>query len=239
MNRVFFDRSRRKVKAMASSVVLEQGIEIPFLHSLQEFRAWARSDDFPQRVRVDYISGCIEVDMSPENLHFHGKVKTEIVRVLAQLVKETQSGEVYTDRTRLSSPDADLSAEPDVVFLSNEALQSGRARLVPSVSGEEDDYIEIEGAADLVVEIVSNRSVVKDRRDLPPVYWQAGITEFWLVDARGAELSFCIQRHGDGGYEAAVVDADGFQHSAVFDRQFRLTRQRNRHGRWDYDLDWR
>jgi hypothetical protein len=81
--------------------------------------------------------------------------------------------------------------------------------------------------------------VVKDTRDLPPVYWQAGITEFWLADARGDPLSFCIQRHGDGRYGAAAIDAEDFQQSAVFDRRFRLTRQRNQHGRWDYDLEWR
>jgi Uma2 family endonuclease len=224
---------------MASSMILEQDVEIPFARSLEEFRAWARSDAFPDRGRIDHVAGHIEVDMSPENLHFHGKVKTEINRVLAQLVKDADAGELYTDRARVSCPRADLSAEPDVLFLSNDALDSGRARLVPVLSGEEDNFIEIEGAADLVVEIVSTSSGANDTQRLPRAYWRAGIREFWLVDARGDEVVFSIQRHGAKGYEATQPDADGFQHSAVFDKRFRLTRRRNRHGRWDYDLEVR
>jgi hypothetical protein len=53
---------------MASSVIFEERVEIPYFHSLAEFRAWALSDDFPERGRIDYIDGRIEVDMSPENL---------------------------------------------------------------------------------------------------------------------------------------------------------------------------
>ena len=57
---------------MASSVIFEERVEIPYFHSLAEFRAWALSDDFPERGRIDYIGGRIEVDLSPENLFFHG-----------------------------------------------------------------------------------------------------------------------------------------------------------------------
>jgi len=224
---------------MASSVILEHGVEIPFARSLEEFRAWARSDAFPQRGRIDYVGGHIEVDISPENLHFHGKVKTEINRVLAQLVKDREAGELYSDRTRISCPSSELSAEPDVLFVSNETLDSGRARLVPSASGKDDDFVEIEGAADLVVEIVSDSSVTKDTQRLPQAYWQAGIREYWLVDVRAGRWLFSIMRHGDDAYRAADVEADGYQHSVVFDKRFRLARRRNRHGRWDYDLEVR
>ncbi len=64
---------------MASSVVFEDRIEIPYFRSLAEFRQWASSDDFPEQGRIDYIRGRIEVDMSPENVFFHGSVKTEVV----------------------------------------------------------------------------------------------------------------------------------------------------------------
>ena len=87
---------------------------------------------FPQRGRIDYIGGRIEVDMSPENLFFHGSIKTEVVRVLANIVRSAGGGYLFSDRTRVSSPDADLSAEPDVVYLSAETIDSGRVRLVPA-----------------------------------------------------------------------------------------------------------
>ena len=130
---------------MASSVIFEERIEIPYFPSLAEFRAWALSDDFPERGRIDYIGGRIEVDMSPENLFFHGSIKTEVVRVLANIVQSAGGGYLFSDRTRVSSPDADLSAEPDVVYLSADSIDSGRVRLVPSASGEADSYVELEG----------------------------------------------------------------------------------------------
>ena len=51
--------------------------------------------------------------------------------------------------------------------------------------------MELEGP-DLVVEIVSDSSVTKDTQRLPLSYWQAGVTEYWLVDVGGERLSFQI-----------------------------------------------
>ena len=110
---------------MASSVIFEERVEIPYFPSLAEFRAWALSDDFPERGRIDYIGGRIEVDMSPENLFFHGSIKTEVVRVLANIVQSAGGGYLFSDRTRVSSPNADLSAEPDVVYVSADSIDSG------------------------------------------------------------------------------------------------------------------
>jgi Uma2 family endonuclease len=221
---------------MATSVIFEEQVEIPFVGSLADFRAWALSDDFPERGRIDYIGGRIEVDMSPEDIFCHGTLKTELVIVLGQLVKGSRLGYLLTDRTRVSCPLADLSVEPDVVFVSEESLESGRVRLVPKTSGEEDRYVEVEGAADLIVEIVSDSSVAKDTRRLPTAYAQAGVREFWLADARGKRLTFEIHRWSPAGYQAAPRDADGFQHSAVFRTAFQLVRYRNPHGRWTFDL---
>src|SRR5580704_12726941 len=113
---------------MASSVIFEEQLEIPYFRSLAEFRAWALSDEFPERGRIDYIAGRIEVDMSPENVFFHGSVKTEVVRVLGNIVQSAGNGYLFSDCTRVSSPDADLSAEPDIVYLSDDGLDSGRVR---------------------------------------------------------------------------------------------------------------
>jgi len=221
---------------MASSVIFEERVEIPYFRSLAEFRAWALSDDFPERGRIDYIGGRIEVDMSPENLFFHGSIKTEVVGELRDIVRSAGSGYLFSDCTRVSSPDADLSAEPDVVYLSAESIDSGRVRLVPSAGGEPDSYVELEGAPDLVVEIVSDSSVAKDTKRLPISYWRAGIAEYWLIDVRRERLVFRIHARGADGYEAAPADAEGFQRSVVFDHRFRLERRRDARGRWVFDL---
>ncbi len=224
---------------MASSVIFEERVEIPYFHSLAEFRAWALSDDFPERGRIDYIGGRIEVDMSPENVFFHGSVKTEVVRVLGNIVQSAVDGYLFSDQMRVSCPAAELSAEPDIVYLSDDALDSGRVRLVPSAGGEPDSYVELEGAPDLVVEIVSDSSVAKDTRRLPTAYWRAGIAEYWLVDVRGERMFFRIHARGTDGYEPVSTDAENFQRSAVFDRRFRLDRRRNARDRWVFHLQSR
>jgi Uma2 family endonuclease len=224
---------------MASSVIFEERVEIPYFRSLAEFRAWTLSDGFPERGRIDYIGERIEVDMSPENVFFHGSVKTELVGALRNVVRSAGEGYLFSDQMRVSCPAAELSAEPDVVYLSDDALDSGRVRLVPSAGGEPDSYVELEGAPDLVVEIVSDSSVAKDTKRLPVSYWRAGIAEYWLIDVRGERLLFGIHARGTDGYEPGPVDEEGFQRSEVFDLRFRLDRRRNARGRWVFDLQSR
>ena len=212
-------------------------MEIPLnIGSLQDFRQWALSDEFPESGRIDFIGGRIEVDMSPEDLFVHGTLKTEIVFGLGGLLKQRDLGHLFTDATRISSPDADLSAEPDVVFLSEQAIDAGRVRLVPKASGKEHRYVEIEGGPDMVVEIVSDSSLKKDTERLPAAYFEAGVNEYWLVDARGEELVFQIHCRGSSAFEPATADQEGFQPSKVFDVAFRLDRRRDAKGRPAYDL---
>ncbi len=222
---------------LAVTFVHDTPVEVPLgLASLADFRRWAVSDEFPDQARIDYLAGRIIIDMSPEDLHTHGIVKTELVMVIGSRIKQGRLGEIYTDRTRVSCPEADLSAEPDVVFVSEESLESGRVRLVPKAGGQPDRYVEMEGPPDLIVEIVSDSSRAKDVEDLPPLYFRAGVGEFWRVDARGKEIAFQVFRPGPTAWEPAETDADGYQLSGVLGRWYRLDRDRNAAGRLVYDL---
>ena len=119
----------------------EEDVPIPrrATRDLAGFRAWAVSSRFPEHGRIDFLAGDLEVDMSPEDLHTHGTVKSRIAALLDRLVVEVGLGEVYIDRARISSPWADLSVEPDVVVVFWETLDSGRLRYIPAASGEPDD----------------------------------------------------------------------------------------------------
>jgi Uma2 family endonuclease len=218
-------------------VIFEERVEIPLtLSSLADFRRWTHSEGFPEGGRIDYLSGKIEVDMSPEDLFCHGALKTEIIGTLYRLVKQRDLGHLFTDSTRVCCPAAELSVEPDVVFVSHEALQADRVMLVPAATQKPGRYVELEGPPDLVVEIVSDSSVGKDTRRLPEAYFKAGVGEFWLADARHDPVVFRIHHPGDGGYRPATPDADGFQRSAVFGCSFRLDSRRTPHGYWAFDL---
>jgi len=205
--------------------------------SLAAFREWALSDQFPESGRIDFLEGHIEVsDMAGEELDAHGTLKGELYAAILARVKYLKLGYVYTDSTRVSCPAALVSAEPDVVVVSYEAIESGHVRRVPKASGEPGRFVEIEGPPELIVEVVSDSTVRKDTLRLPRAYFDAGVTEYWLADGRKKDLTFVIHKRGGSGFEAVEIDRDGFQASTVLAQSFRLDRNRDRLGSWQYEL---
>jgi Uma2 family endonuclease len=202
--------------------------------TLEGFRAWARSPGFPEQGRISFLDGEIFIDMSNESPETHVAVKTEATRVLASLTRELGDGKFYGDGVLLSNEKAGLSNNPDGVFFTGKSLQAERVRLVPR-EGEEGTYRELEGTPDWVMEVVSDSSVEKDTERLRRAYHKAGVPEYWLIDARGEQISFQILYWRKTGYAAAPV-RDGWQRSRVFGRAFRLERQRDALGLWEYTL---
>jgi Uma2 family endonuclease len=203
--------------------------------TLEGFRLWATSDDFPEHLRAAYLDNEIFLDMSNEELETHNKAKTEIARVLAGLVKESELGEFYSDGVLISHEEAEVSNNPDASFFTWESFREGRVRLVPR-ENEEGQYMEIEGTPDWVLEVVSFSSVQKDTVQLRRAYHRAGIPEYWLVDARGADIDFQILQRRKTGYAATPVK-EGWPRSRIFGRSFRLTRKRDPLDFWQYALE--
>lgn len=202
--------------------------------TLEGFRAWTRSADYPTFGQISFINQELFIDMSPERLDSHNKVKTEITRVLANLVVEGDSGNFYSDRTLLVNEQASLSTEPDALFASWDSFQAGHIRQVPS-EAEAGDFTEVEGTPDWVLEIVSPDSVQKDTKVLRTSYHLADIPEYWLIDARGDAVAFEVLLHRAGGYVPAARRR-GWQKSGVFKRAFRVERLTDRLGQGQYRL---
>lgn len=221
-----------------ATVILEDNAElqIPTITCLEDFRRWALSDDFPETGRIDYVMGKVEVNMSPEDLFTHGTLKSEVAGEVKERVRSINLGYSFVGETRISSVPGDVSAEPDVVVVTFDALDEQRVTLVPNATGEQGRYVEIEGAADLVVEIVSDSSVSKDTKRLPVAYFAAGVREFWLIDARREELRFQILRRAKDEFVPTTADDQGYQHSEVLDVWYDLDRQQNQRGHWFYRL---
>ena len=93
--------------------------------------------------------------------------------------------------------------EPDILFVAT----AHRNRLVGSA---------IEGPADLVIEIISDDSTVRDREEKFHEYQEGGVPEYWIYDPRPGKERADFHRRGlDGRFEPIVADSQGRMHSSV------------------------
>ena len=111
-------------------------------------------------------------------------------------------------------------------------------RIETLIEGAEEGYVEIEGSPDMVLEIVSDSSVKKDKKRLPKLYWEAGINEYWLVDVRGNRQIFDIYRHSAKGF-VQIRKKDDWVKSTVFGKSFMLSLEADEFGQPEYTLEMR
>ena len=129
----------------------------------------------------------------------HVRKSDFLSQVLRLYAEEKDLGEVFGDglAQRISPSKARV---PDVSFFRKENL----GKIGPKNA---------EGAADLIVEIVSPDSRVRDRRDKFFEYATASVEEYWIVDLERREAEF--YRLKDGVYERIAPDGEGRLHSTT------------------------
>jgi Uma2 family endonuclease len=209
-------------------------VKIPaWVRDLASFRRWAHTTEFPEKIRVCFLQGEVWVDMSQEQIFTHNQVKNEYSFVLTGLTKVSRLGRFFPDGILLTNEDANLSCSPDGTYVLQESFDSNRIRLV---EGKKGGYVELEGTADMVLEIVSDSSEKKDLLTQRELYWKAGIAEYWLVDVRGESDVFEIYRHAAKGY-VATRKQEGWIKSSVFSKAFRLLRRQDERGNPEYSLE--
>ena len=205
------------------------------LTTLDAFRAWVHSDDVSEDTRAYFLDGEIWIDMSKEQLFSHNQVKSELNSVLRGLARSRKLGRYLADGMLITNAVAELAAQPDGAFYSYESHRTGA---VTQKGGATGGIVELEGALDLVIEVVSDSSVEKDTRTLPRLYFRAGVSEYWLIDARREPLTFQIFQRGAVKFRSNRP-RDGWVSSSVFGLEFRLSRQTDAVGHPDYVLDYR
>ena len=206
------------------------GLNVPgaALAGFEAFRAWKLSDHCPEWGKFEWIGGRPRLEVMPESWISHGVPKLDIARILGNLVADQDLGLCFTDSTVVTSPEGAarrVNCEPDFVFLSHEAILSGRVTLTPKV-GRAGDFTEIVGPPDVIVELRSDSSTRKDTADL----FALGVTEYWLADARTDPPGLTIHVRGAEGFEPVAIDADGFAASGAFGRRYRLETHAGRSG---------
>jgi Uma2 family endonuclease len=211
-------------------------VEIPsWVTDLDSFCRWLGQPNFPEKIPVWWLRGKVWVNMSREQLFSHNRVRTAITASLWELAEKNELGVLWGDGAFLVSTLGNIAGNPDALFASHESLTTGEVSLT---EGTDDGFLEIHGTPEMVLEVISRSSVKKDTKVLFEGYWEAGIAEYWLVDARKPPLRFDIWRHTDEGYVAARK-RDGWAKSSVFGKSFRLIASTDRSGLPTYRLESR
>lgn len=182
-------------KAVDTASTTEQILRM----SYAEFRAWSEED-----VHAEWVDGEVVVFMPPKTIH------QQIVGFLYNLLSLYASffdlGVVlmapFEMRARADGP----AREPDLLFIARERLE----RLTDE---------RLNGPADLIVEVVSDSSVARDRVDKFYEYQEIGVREYWIIDPRpGRERVDCYSLTAEGRFQATLPDADGRYHAATLPR---------------------
>ena len=135
----------------------------------------------PGDERCELLDGDLVMVAAP-NLK-HQKVQFRLGQKLGQFILEHHLGEFFFAPCDVVLSDTDV-VQPDLLFVSRE-----REHLL---SGGDN----VQGAPDLVVEILSPATADRDRGYKRELYGRCGVTEYWLVDPTAETVSIHRQRAG-------------------------------------------
>jgi Uma2 family endonuclease len=194
-----------------------------WVSDLESFRRWTHSEEYPAQSKALYYDGEVFLDEPPEK-QLHGEIKAAIAAAIRFWSDQHLPGMTYLDKMRFTHALADLSSEPDVMFVSDESIEAGTVTLQDG-----DEALEVEGSPDVVVEIISPSSFQKDSITLKRKYAEAGVREYWLADSRTIPSLTVYKRQGKR-FVPVAADAQGWLRSSVLGAKCRLLSKTGRGG---------
>jgi Uma2 family endonuclease len=162
----------------------------------EEFLAWADED-----IHAEWVNGEVIIHMTAKERH------QEIVRFLLELFglfnQFFRAGRFFMAPYQMKLGPEGPGREPDILFV---------ARAHESRVTERG----VAGPADLVIEVVSDDSVTRDRVEKFEEYEEYGVQEYWIIDPRPkrprAEFYQLDER---GQYQPVPVGPDGVYRSKI------------------------
>jgi len=161
---IYFTCARQEQTMAQPTIETPRTQEQRFAMTYEEFVAWADEDTHAEWVDGEMI---VFVSLTDKHQALIGFLFT----LLLVFVDRFGLGQVRVTPLEMRILPGRSSREPDLFFVAREHLD----RLTPE---------RLLGPADLVIEIVSESSVERDRQDKFREYEQAGVHEYWLFDSR-------------------------------------------------------
>lgn len=158
----------------------------------------------PEDKRYELLDG--DLVMTPAPGTAHQRVSRNLTMLLGRSVELTGAGEVFVAPYDVVLSDVDV-VQPDLLFISNE-----RAHIITDEN--------VQGAPDLVVEILSPSTADRDRTFKRALYAKHGVKEFWLVDTDARTVTVLLwdaQRYAVAGVcsEGQTLDSPTLKGLAI------------------------
>ncbi len=120
----------------------------------------------PEDKRYELLEG--ELLMTPSPIPYHQWISKNLLFELEKFVRERGAGKVFSAPCDVYL-DQENVVEPDILFISKERRQ---------IIGERN----VQGAPDLVIEILSDSTAYNDLVKKKKLYARFGVKEYWIVD---------------------------------------------------------
>jgi len=168
----------------------------PLQMTYAEYRAWASESR-----HTEWVNGEVIISMPPKPRH---QLLVKFLGTLLNLfARFFHLGTVIDAPVEMRATPDGPAREPDILFLTEEHTD----RIAED---------RISGPADLIVEVISDESVGRDRGDKFYEYEEAGVREYWLLDPRPKrQRADFYQLAADGHFKPIPIGAEGIYRSAV------------------------
>lgn len=134
----------------------------------------------PEGAPYQLIDGFLIKHPSPTP--YHQRLSSRLQHALWEYVLERHCGEVLNAPLDVYLAE-DQTFQPDIIFISNERQ---------GIVGKK----KIEGAPDLVMEILSPSTARYDVHEKKRAYEESGVREYWIIDPERRRVEIFLQSHG-------------------------------------------
>ena len=150
----------------------------------------------PDDKRYELLDG--ELILAPAPRTTHQRTLLALALNVGRHVKDRDLGEVFTAPIDVYLTETDI-AQPDLLFISKD-----RAGIITEPN--------IQGAPDLVVEVLSPSTASRDRGYKRTLYARHGVREYWMAGVESATITVLLL--GEEGFEVYGTFGEGERFSS-------------------------